>query len=94
MNKINIISENKTKMSLLNQVYKYGSGNSKVTSLPVSFRYTDAKVSTCNKKNYVFQKNINFYKIHKLSINLVLDTKCHVNRIKINKMLIDIFTIH
>jgi len=56
MNKINIISENETKMFLLNQVYKYGSGNSKVTSLPVSFRYTDAKVSTCNKKLCILEK--------------------------------------
>jgi len=37
-------------MFLLGKVYKYGSGNSKVTSLPVSFRYTDAKVSTCKHK--------------------------------------------
>jgi len=41
-------------MYLLNQVYKYGSGNSKVTSLPVSFRYTEAKVSTCNNKKNMF----------------------------------------
>lgn len=26
--------------------YKYGSGNSNVTSLPVNFLYTEAKVST------------------------------------------------
>lgn len=46
-------------MFLLGQIYKYGSGNSKVTSLPVSFRYTEAKVSTCkNKKKNIVQKNI------------------------------------
>jgi len=34
------------KVCIFHRFYKYGSGNSNVTSRPVSFLYTDANVST------------------------------------------------
>lgn len=61
------------------RIYKYGSGNSKVTSLPVNFLYTEANVSTCNNKIYIInnsKKYLYYYRLSQIFISKYTRSIC------------------